>query len=384
LRNPADAEDVTQTTFMNAYRAFKRGEEIRKPQNWLIKIAHNAARNRYARMSRRAAEVSLDDHLEQLSVPESERPDVQAVLDALAQLPLNQRGALVMRELEGRSYAEIADALDVSVPAVETLIFRARRSLRLRASDIKVIGLVPLPSSLSRLLGTGGMVSSGGALLGGGGGLVLKAAVAIVAGVVATGLGSDRPRQAEAAAVPPAQLSPFSTGSSWVLAGSGRSIDGQVLMLPGQQPPRDDAVTLLGDPALAAGGEPFVPGATSVLAVGPGGGVQSPSAVAVLTSPATAAAATALNGVTTTASSTTATATTTVSSAVNSVTKAIPVQAPVPIGVPAVTTPPLPAPAPLPSPPPVSPPPVALPSPPPVTVPQPPPLPPLPTVPSLP
>src|SRR5919108_1519341 len=83
LRNPADAEDVTQTTFMNAYRAFKRGERIEKPQNWLIKIAHNAARTRYARASRRVSEVPLDEHLEQLAVPESERPDVRAVLDAL-------------------------------------------------------------------------------------------------------------------------------------------------------------------------------------------------------------------------------------------------------------------------------------------------------------
>src|SRR5439155_16516159 len=42
LRNPSDAEDVTQTTFLNAYRAFQRGEQPRKPQHWLIKIAHNA------------------------------------------------------------------------------------------------------------------------------------------------------------------------------------------------------------------------------------------------------------------------------------------------------------------------------------------------------
>src|SRR5712691_1817685 len=57
LRNPADAEDVTQTTFMNAYRAYMRGEVPIKPQNWLIKIAHNAARTRYARASRRVKEV---------------------------------------------------------------------------------------------------------------------------------------------------------------------------------------------------------------------------------------------------------------------------------------------------------------------------------------
>src|SRR5712691_5233478 len=70
LRNPEDAEDVTQTTFMNAYRAYKRGEEIRKPQHWLIKIAHNVARSRYACAGRRVKEVPLDDHLDKLAVPE--------------------------------------------------------------------------------------------------------------------------------------------------------------------------------------------------------------------------------------------------------------------------------------------------------------------------
>src|SRR5919201_1542610 len=129
LRNPADAEDVTQTTFLNAYRAIQRGEEPLKPHNWLIKIAHNAARTRYARSTRRVSEGAL-----------------HALLDALGRLPLNQRGALVMRELEGRSYADIAETLGVSVPAVETLIFRARRSLKLKASAIRALGVVPLPS----------------------------------------------------------------------------------------------------------------------------------------------------------------------------------------------------------------------------------------------
>src|SRR5437763_11078987 len=115
LRNPADAEDVTQTTFLNAYRAYQSGVEIAKPQNWLIKIAHNVARSRYSRASRRVKEVPLDDHVQQLAVPEEDKPDVHAVLEALGRLPLNQRAALVMRELEGRSYAEIAETLDVSV-----------------------------------------------------------------------------------------------------------------------------------------------------------------------------------------------------------------------------------------------------------------------------
>jgi len=199
LRNPADAEDVTQTTFMNAYRAFLRGEEPVKPHNWLIKIAHNAARTRYARASRRVKEVPLDDHLDQLAVSDEERPDVREVLEALSRLPLNQRGALVMRELEGRTYAEIADTLGVSVPAVETLIFRARRALRVQASSIRALAAVPLPSTLSQFLGdAGGIAAGGGAVIGSG--FLLKAAVAIVAGVIATGVGGDHLRKNGAAA----------------------------------------------------------------------------------------------------------------------------------------------------------------------------------------
>jgi RNA polymerase sigma factor (sigma-70 family) len=191
LRNPADAEDVTQTTFLNAYRAYQRGIEVEKPQNWLIKIAHNVARTRYARASRRVKEVPLDDHVEQLALPEADRPDVTGVLQALGRLPFNQRAALVMRELEGRSYAEIADTIGVSVSAVETLIFRGRKSLRVKASALRVLAAVPLPSSLTQLFGGGGaVVTGGGAAVGTG--FLVKAAVAVVAGVVATGVSSDR------------------------------------------------------------------------------------------------------------------------------------------------------------------------------------------------
>src|SRR5205809_5169642 len=83
LRNPADAEDVTQTTFLNAYRAFKRGDEIQKPHNWLIRIAHNVARSRYAHSGRRVREVPLEDHIERLAVPEDDTPNLEIVLRAL-------------------------------------------------------------------------------------------------------------------------------------------------------------------------------------------------------------------------------------------------------------------------------------------------------------
>ena len=197
LRNPADAEDVTQTTFLNAYRAYIKGVEVEKPQNWLIKIAHNVARTRYARASCRVKEVPLEEHVELIAAPEEDRPDVQGVLDALGRLPFNQRSALIMRELEGRTYAEIADTIGVSVSAVETLIFRARRSLRLKASALRSLAVVPLPTSLAQFFDTGGVVAGGGAVAGGG--VLLKAAVAIVAGALATGIGGDRSGPATAA-----------------------------------------------------------------------------------------------------------------------------------------------------------------------------------------
>jgi RNA polymerase sigma factor (sigma-70 family) len=200
LRNPADAEDVTQTTFLNAYRAYQQGIEIEKPQNWLIKICHNVARTRYARASRRVKEVPLEDHVDQLAVPDTDQPDVVGVLRALAGLPFNQRAALAMRELEGRSYAEIADTIGVSVSAVETLIFRARKTLRLKASSLRSLAAVPLPTSLTRLFEGGGVVASGGAAAGTG--LVIKAAVAIVAAALGTGVGGDRSRPATAATHP--------------------------------------------------------------------------------------------------------------------------------------------------------------------------------------
>src|SRR5262249_500671 len=178
LRNPADAEDVTQTTFLNAYRAYKRGEEIRKPQNWLIKIAHNVARSRYSQISRRVKEVPLEEHVDQLSLPDDEKPNVEGVLRALGRLPFNQRAALIMRELEGRSYLEIADTLDVSVAAVETLIFRARRSLRLRTAALRSILTVPVPTSLAQFFAQGGAGAAGGF----GAGFLGQAAGALVVG----------------------------------------------------------------------------------------------------------------------------------------------------------------------------------------------------------
>jgi RNA polymerase sigma factor (sigma-70 family) len=131
LGNPADAEDVTQTTFMNAYRAIQSGERPRKPANWLRTIAHNVCRQRYRQAARRPREVVEFDELRHpLVAEEPEGPTPADITRALQALPFTQRSALVMRELEGRRQAEIANELGVSESAVETLLFRARRAMR--------------------------------------------------------------------------------------------------------------------------------------------------------------------------------------------------------------------------------------------------------------
>src|SRR5437763_1279293 len=104
LGNSADAEDVTQQTFLNAYRAFQRGERPRKPHNWLIKIAHNVCRMRWRRSGRRPQEVPLDRAAEP-AAPDKESESLEEVLTALARLPFNQRAAIVMREVERRAAA---------------------------------------------------------------------------------------------------------------------------------------------------------------------------------------------------------------------------------------------------------------------------------------
>ncbi len=237
LRNQADAEDVTQTTFLNAYRAFTRGEEPQKPRNWLLKIAHNECRQRFRAAARRPKEVEWDDRAPAPALDET-IPTADEIRNALTHLSFNQRSALVMRELEGRSYAEIATILDLSVSAVETLLFRARRALReqlegaltcgeaeatlsrrldgrlpaaeqralrahlrecpecarlerkqrARRSAVKGLGVVQLPPSLASFLGGGGAVS-GGTGVAVGTGVVAKAAAVVTAGVVAGGVG---------------------------------------------------------------------------------------------------------------------------------------------------------------------------------------------------
>jgi hypothetical protein len=153
----------------------------------LITIAHNACRTRAVRASRRPREVPLDDVVAQLAVRDEEKPNVRELLRALGRLPFNQRAAITMRELEGRTYPEIAETLGVTVPAVEALLVRARRTMRLQGSALRGLVAVQLPRSLRGAFDTGDVATAGGALVGGG--VLAKAAAVVVASVVAGGIG---------------------------------------------------------------------------------------------------------------------------------------------------------------------------------------------------
>jgi RNA polymerase sigma factor (sigma-70 family) len=128
LGNHADAEDVTQQTFLNAYRSIAQGTKPRKAENWLLTIAHNEVRRHFRSAKAKVQEVELDEELER-PAPERSEPSLADVLRALQHLPPAQRSALVMREFEGRSYAEIARIMNVTQSALETQVFRARRAL---------------------------------------------------------------------------------------------------------------------------------------------------------------------------------------------------------------------------------------------------------------
>jgi RNA polymerase sigma factor (sigma-70 family) len=128
LGNHADAEDVTQTTFLNAYRALEQGVRPRKPSSWLLTISSNEMKERFRRDRARPRVVELDDRLPRLE-PDEDSPSIGELLTALAKIPPQQRQAIVLREFEGRSYAETARILGVTTSALESLLFRARRSL---------------------------------------------------------------------------------------------------------------------------------------------------------------------------------------------------------------------------------------------------------------
>jgi RNA polymerase sigma factor (sigma-70 family) len=132
LGSREEAEDAVQSTFLNAFRGLRRGVVPELESAWLFKIAHNVCLSRQRSAWRRGRIESPADFdlVEELMPAPSRRADELIGLeDVLAQMPDTQRRAILLREWQGLSYREIADELELSQGAVETLIFRARRSL---------------------------------------------------------------------------------------------------------------------------------------------------------------------------------------------------------------------------------------------------------------
>ena len=127
-----EAEDAVQTTFMNAFRALGRGVVPELESAWLFKIAENVCLSRRRSSWRRnRIESSTDLELieEIVPGPSRQRDELIGIQAALAAMPEQQRRAILLREWKGLSYREIGVELELSQSAVETLIFRARRSL---------------------------------------------------------------------------------------------------------------------------------------------------------------------------------------------------------------------------------------------------------------
>ena len=132
LGSREEAEDAVQSTFLNAFRGLKRGVVPEMEAAWLFKIAHNVCLSRRRSSWRRGRIESPADFdvVEELAPAPSRRSDeLIGLQDVLETMPENQRRAILLREWQGLSYHEIADELGLSQSAVETLIFRARRSL---------------------------------------------------------------------------------------------------------------------------------------------------------------------------------------------------------------------------------------------------------------
>jgi RNA polymerase sigma factor (sigma-70 family) len=184
LRDPAEAEDAAQQTFLSAHRALQNGTQPLEPAAWLATIARHEC---WARTRRRMREPLSAHELETASLqqdPLSEairRADLAALWAAIAALPRQQRDALLLREFGGLSYEELAKALAVSGPAVESLLFRARRQLRvqLRAAYASVSGASWIEALVRMFAGGGAPVAAKVAALGVGAAAVGSSAVVV-------------------------------------------------------------------------------------------------------------------------------------------------------------------------------------------------------------
>jgi RNA polymerase sigma-70 factor, ECF subfamily len=141
LGSGSDAEDIAQQVFVRVWKNAKRYEPRAKFTTWLLKITRNLVFNELRRRSRHPQvplQSESDEEERPLKDEQAVAPDAsllerelqQAVDAAIANLPETQRMAVVLRRYEELSYEEIAAAMDQSVSAVKSLLFRARTELR--------------------------------------------------------------------------------------------------------------------------------------------------------------------------------------------------------------------------------------------------------------
>lgn len=138
LQNEADAEDAAQETFVAVYQNIKTFRGEAKLSTWIYRIAVMKALEALRKGSRRKERTAYEEEAAGVEAPAFHHPGVAlqnkeraAVLfRALQTLPHNQRAAFTLHKTEGLSYAEIAEVLDVTIPSVESLIYRARQSLQ--------------------------------------------------------------------------------------------------------------------------------------------------------------------------------------------------------------------------------------------------------------
>ncbi|MDX1589483.1 MAG: RNA polymerase sigma factor RpoE [Oleiphilaceae bacterium] len=147
VRDYQDIRDLTQETFIKAYRAMDRFRGDSAFYTWLYRIAVNAAKNHIEARNRRPNSVMEASDAEQLdiaptlrddSAPEQflQRDQLQSLLhEAIEALPEDIRSALLLRELEGLSYEDIAQVLECPIGTVRSRIFRARDFLEKRLAS---------------------------------------------------------------------------------------------------------------------------------------------------------------------------------------------------------------------------------------------------------
>jgi RNA polymerase sigma factor (sigma-70 family) len=152
----SDAEDVLQDVFLRAYGALRNDDRPVTLRAWLYRVAHNRCIDHLRRPVPPAAEIYELSRTPPQD-PQAEtvrREDLRRLVQDVQRLPEQQRSALLMRELDGLSYTELADALDTSVPAIKSLLVRARIGL-VEAGEARDAACVDIRADLVRAHGRG-------------------------------------------------------------------------------------------------------------------------------------------------------------------------------------------------------------------------------------